>query len=196
MDNVIILGFIAAALTTFAFLPQVQNTYQLDERLTNLPVMISVIYKQEFKRMMSHAYGLIQSFLRGFTEKEFRYESDLEMSHFARISNVLSSMIATNPVRIYRIENDKISEHIGTMGLTADAYIIGDINQKILYIIFSPDLPILKKRHITTIIDTFNKTQFQFGFSKRIVENYSEVARLERKYGFTFLDFSHILSDE
>ena len=180
-------------LLCFTFPLHVKNEYQTDPRLKRLVVNISVIYKHDFKRMMSHAFGLVQSFLRGFAQKEFHYESDLRDDKFIRISTILSSMITTNPIRIYRIDNLRITEHIGTMGLTADAYIIGDINQKILYIVFDPKVSILKKRSITTVIDKFNKDRFQFGFNKRIVEDFDEISRLKSRYGFAFLDYSRIL---
>ncbi|MHA1974929.1 MAG: hypothetical protein ACTSW1_18190 [Candidatus Hodarchaeales archaeon] len=161
---------------------RVQATYTTDERLRERPSIICIIFKREFKRDMSRAHGLILSYLSKFTSEDIKTEDDLNRKKMNEIDKRLSAIITANPVRIFRITDNKIIEHMGDFYIPSDAYVIVDFEKKTLYILFDPHLSPVRKREVGIIIDKMEEKR-RGGFNKRIVDSPEEADRLLHFYG-------------
>ena len=165
-----------------AFVFRVQSTYTVDPRLSQRPTVISIIFKRAFKREISRAHGLILSYISQAT-KELINEDDLKTTKVTEIHNRLSALIATNPVRIFIVEDDDIKEHTGSLNVPADAFALADTQKNIIYIIFEKYLSPLRKRQIGTLINSLNEKYYRRRMKKRIVDSEDEATQLLNFYG-------------
>lgn len=170
-----------------AYVFRVRSTYTVDPRLSERPTVISIIFKRAFKREISRAHGLILSYLSQAT-KEFISEDDLKTTKVTEIHNRLSALIATNPVRIFIVEDDDIKEHTGSLNVPADAFALADTQKNIIYIIFEKYLSPLRRRQIGTSIDSLNEKYYRRRMTKRIVDSEDEATQLLNFYGLRHRD--------
>ena len=161
----------------------VESTYTIDPRLKERPTVVCIIFKRSLKRDISRAHGLILSYLSQVTSKDFKTEDDLKPSIMTEIHNRLSALIATNPVRIYIVEEDKIQEHTGSLDVPVDAFIIADLQKQILYIVFEDYLSPLRRRQIVILVDELNEKNYRRRLSKQIVDSSEAATRLLNFYG-------------
>jgi hypothetical protein len=162
---------------------RVQSIYTSDPRLKERPTVVCIIFKRSLKRDISRAHGLILSYLSQVTSKQFKTEQDLLPEKIDDIHKRLSAMIATNPVQIYIVEEDKIHEHTGSLDIPSDAYIIADVQKGILYIIFEEFLSPLRKRQVVILVDSLNEKTYRRRLNKQIVDSHEDATRLLNFYG-------------
>ncbi|MFX1284434.1 MAG: hypothetical protein ACFFB5_12315 [Promethearchaeota archaeon] len=170
-------------LLCLAYVFRVESTFTTDPRLKERPTVISIIFKRSLKREMSRAQGIILSYLSQMTSKDFKDENDLKPVKMEEIHNRLSALIATNPVRIYMVQDDRIQEHTGTLDMPTDAYVIADMQTNIFYIIFEPYISPLRKRQVVILVDSLNEKTYRRRFNKQIVDSEEEATRLLNFYG-------------
>ncbi|MHA2227327.1 MAG: hypothetical protein ACXAC8_19075 [Candidatus Hodarchaeales archaeon] len=166
-----------------AYVFRVKSTYTIDPRLKERPIVICIIFKRILKRNISRAHGLILSYLTQVTSKDFKKEDDLKSERMIEIHKRLASLIATNPVRIYIVEEEKIKEHLGSLDVPSDAYLIADKQKNIIYIIFDPFLSPLRKRQVVILVDALNEKTYRRRFNKKIVDSEDDASRLMNYYG-------------
>lgn len=170
-------------LLCLAYVFRVESTFTTDPRLKERPTVISIIFKRSLKREITRAQGLILSYLSQVTSKNFKNEDDLEPQKMKEIHKRLSALIATNPVRIYMVEDDRIQEHTGSLDVPADAYVIADTQKNIFFIIFEPYLSPLRKRQIVILVDSLNEKTYRRRLNKQIIDSEEEATRLMNYYG-------------
>ena len=170
-------------LLCLAYVFRVESTYTIDPRLKERPTVISIIFKRALKRAISRAQGIISSYLSQVTAKDFKNENDLEASKMEDIHKRLSALIATNPVRIYIVQDDRILEHTGSLDVPTDAYVIADMQKNIFYIIYEPFLSPLRKRQVVILVDSLNEKTYRRRFNKQIVDSEDEATQLLNFYG-------------
>jgi len=117
------------------------------------------------------------------TAKDFKNEDDLKPEKMEDIHKRLSALIATNPVRIYMIQNDLIQEHTGSLDVPTDAYVIADMQTNVFYIIFEPYISPLRKRQVVILVDSLNEKTYRRRFNKQIIDSEEEARRLLNFYG-------------
>jgi len=161
---------------------QVESTFTSDEKLNEKPCIIFIIFKQEFKREMSRTHGLILSYLSKLTSEDFRREDNLKVEKMIDINKGISDLITMNPVRIYRVIGNKITEHSGDFYIRSDAYVIADLEKKTLFVIFDNHLSPVSKPQVGLIIDSMEEKR-RGGFNKRIVDSPEEADRLIHFFG-------------
>lgn len=166
-----------------AFVFRVASSHTTDPRLTERLSIICAIFKRALKRDMSRAQGLILSYLSKITSEDLKSEDDLTDEKMKEIHKRLSALITTNPVRIYRIENDTYVEHTGEFYIPSDAYIIADIQKQTLFMIFDSHLSPVRKLQVGILIDLLNENLYKRRFNKRIVDTEDEADRLSNFYG-------------
>ncbi|UCG90551.1 MAG: hypothetical protein JSU57_02145, partial [Candidatus Heimdallarchaeota archaeon] len=152
-------------LLCLAYVFRVESTFTTDPRLKERPTVISIIFKRSLKREISRAQGIILSYLSQVTSKDFKNEDDLKAVKMEEIHNRLSALIATNPVRIYMVQDDRIQEHTGTLDVSTDAYVIADMQTNIFYIIFDPDVSPLRRRQVVILVDSLNEKTYRRRFN-------------------------------
>ena len=165
----------------YAFL--VSSTYTTDPRLERRPSVICVIFKRQLKRVVSHAQGLILSYLSNATTDLFKNEDDFTTEKMSEIDHRLTALISTNPIRIYRITNEKLIEHLDSLMIPSDAYVVADLEKKTLFIMYDPTISPVQKRKVSILIDTLNEKEFKRGFNKRIVDSEKEANQLLNFFG-------------
>ncbi len=170
-------------LLCLAYVFRVASTYTIDPRLKERPTVISIIFKRALKRAITRAQGIISSYLSQVTAKDFKNEDDLKASKMEDIHKRLSALIATNPVRIYIVHEDRIQEHTGSLDVPTDAYVIADMQKNIFYIIYEPFLSPLRKRQVVILVDSLNEKTYRRRFNKQIVDSEEEATRLLNFYG-------------
>ncbi|MFX1504628.1 MAG: hypothetical protein ACFFDC_00795 [Promethearchaeota archaeon] len=170
-------------LLCLAYVFRVESTYTIDPRLKERPTVISIIFKRVLKRAISRAQGIISSYLSQVTSKDFKKEDDLEPGKMEDIHKRLSALIATNPVRIYIVQDDSILEHTGSLDVPTDAYVIADMQKNIFYIIYEPFLSPIRKRQVVILVDSLNEKTYRRRFNKQIVDSEDEATRLLNFYG-------------
>ena len=170
-------------LLCLAYVFRVESTFTIDPRLKERPTVISIIFKRALKREITRAQGIILSYLSLVTAKDFKNEDDLEPQKMEDIHTRLSALIATNPVRIYIVEDDRIQEHTGSLDVPTDAYVIADIQKNIFYIIFESFLSPLRKRQVVILVDALNEKTYRRRFNKQIIDSEEEATRLLNFYG-------------
>lgn len=170
-------------LLCLAYVFRVESTFTIDPRLKERPTVISIIFKRALKREISRAHGLILSYLSQVTSKNFKNEDDLKPEKMGEIHNRLSALIATNPIRIYIVEDERIQEHTGSLDVPSDAFVIADMQKKIFFIIFEPYLSPLRKRQAVILVDSLNEKAYKRRLNKQIVDSQEEASRLLNYYG-------------
>ncbi|MHA2202827.1 MAG: hypothetical protein ACW991_03990 [Candidatus Hodarchaeales archaeon] len=170
-------------LLCLAYVFRVESTYTIDPRLKERPTVISIIFKRALKRAITRAQGIILSYLSQVTAKDFKNEDDLKPSKMEDIHKRLSALIATNPVRIYIVHEDRIQEHTGSLDIPTDAYVIADMQKNIFYIIYEPFLSPLRKRQVVILVDSLNEKTYRRRFNKQIVDSEEEATQLLNFYG-------------
>ncbi|MHA1941397.1 MAG: hypothetical protein ACW97P_06695 [Candidatus Hodarchaeales archaeon] len=168
---------------TLAYAFFVNSTFTTDPRLSKRPCVICVIFKRQLKRIISHAHGLILSYLSNITSDVFKTEEDLQNDKMAEIDNRLTALISTNPIRIYRVSNDKLIEHLDSLMIPSDAYIVADLEKKILFVMYDQHLSPVRKRNVSILIDKLNEKEYRRGFNKRIVDSEDEAEQLLNFFG-------------
>ncbi|MHA2053860.1 MAG: hypothetical protein ACW99F_09700, partial [Candidatus Hodarchaeales archaeon] len=101
----------------------------------------------------------------------------------AEIDNRLTALISTNPIRIYRVSNDKLIEHLDSLMIPSDAYIVADLEKKILFVMYDQHLSPVRKRNVSILIDKLNEKEYRRGFNKRIVDSEDEAEQLLNFFG-------------
>lgn len=167
----------------FAFPFLVESIYTIDPRLKERPTVVCIIFKRSLKREISRAHGLILSYLSQITSKDFKTEDDLKSEKMNEIHKRLSALIATNPVRIYIVEENEILEHTGSLDVPFDAYVIADTQKETLYIIFEEFLSPIRKRQVVILVDALNEKTYRRRLNKQIVDSEEEAMRLLNFYG-------------
>lgn len=170
-------------LLCLAYVFRVESIYTIDPRLKERPTVISIIFKRALKRAISRAQGIISSYLSQVTAKDFKKEDDLEPGKMEDIHRRLSALIATNPVRIYIVQDDSILEHTGSLDVPTDAYVIADMQKNVFYIIYEPFLSPIRKRQVVILVDSLNEKTYRRRFNKQIVDSEDEATRLLNFYG-------------
>ncbi len=170
-------------LLCLAYVFRVESTFTTDPRLKFRPTVISIIFRRALKREISRAQGIILSYLSQVTAKDFKNEDDLKPEKMEDIHKRLSALIATNPVRIYMIQNDLIQEHTGSLDVPTDAYVIADMQTNVFYIIFEPYISPLRKRQVVILVDSLNEKTYRRRFNKQIIDSEEEARRLLNFYG-------------
>ncbi len=170
-------------LLCLAYVFRVASTFTTDPRLKERPTVISIIFKRALKREISRAHGLILSYLSQVTSKNFKNEDDLEERKMKDIHNRLSALIATNPIKIYLVEDDRIQEHTGSLDVPSDAFVIADMQKNIFYIIFEPYLSPLRRRQVVILVDSLNEKAYRRRLNKQIVDSKEEATQLLNYYG-------------
>lgn len=166
-----------------AFPFRVDSTFTIDPRLKERPTVICIIFKRSLKREISRAHGLILSYLSQMTSKDFKTEEDLKAEKMTAIHRRLSALIATNPIRIYIVEENTIKEHTGSLDVPFDAFVIADVQKEICYIVFEEFLSPLRKRQVVILVDALNEKTYRRRLSKQIVDSSESAERLLNFYG-------------
>ncbi|MHA1975956.1 MAG: hypothetical protein ACW98F_13565 [Candidatus Hodarchaeales archaeon] len=161
----------------------VKSTFTTDPRLDRRPSVICVIFKRRLKRIMSHAHGLILSYLSNIIPDLFKTEDDFTQEKMNEIDARLTALISTNPIRIYRVSKDDLIEHIDPVMIPSDAYIVADLEKKTLFVLYDQHLSPVRKRNVSIMIDGLNERIYRRGFSKRIVDSEEEKEQLLNFFG-------------
>ncbi len=161
----------------------VNATFTTDSRLNKRPSVICVIFKRQLKRIISHAHGLILSYLSNVTPDIFKTEEDFVQDKMKEIDSRLTSLISTNPIRIYRVSKDKLIEHIDPVMIPSDAYVVADLEKKTLFVLYDQHLSPVRKRNVSIMIDTLNEKEYRRGFNKRIIDSEEEIEQLLNFFG-------------
>lgn len=165
----------------YAFL--VDSTFTTDPRLQKRPSVICVIFKRKLKRIISHAQGLILSYISNATNNLFKNEDDFTKENMSEINHRLTALISTNPIRIYRISNEELKEHLDQLMIPSDAYVVADLEKKTLFIMYDPHISPVQKRKVSILIDSLNEKEFRRGFQKRVVDSEAEATQLLNFFG-------------
>ncbi len=168
---------------TLAYAFFVNSTFTTDPRLSKRPCVICVIFKRQLKRVISHAHGLILSYLSNVTGEVFKTEEDFQKEKMVEIDNRLTALISTNPIRIYRVSNNDLIEHLDPLMIPSDAYIVADLEKKILFVMYDKHLSPVRKRNVSILIDSLNEKEYRRGFNKRIVDSEEEAEKLLNFFG-------------
>ncbi len=161
----------------------VKSTFTTDPRLNKRPSVICIIFKRQLKRIMSHAHGLILSYLSNVTPDIFITEDDFEKEKMKEIDSRLTALISTNPIRIYRVSKNQLIEHIDPVMIPSDAYVVADLEKKTLFVLYDQHLSPVRKRNVSIMIDSLNEKEYRRGFSKRIVDSEEEKEQLFNFFG-------------
>ncbi|PWI48707.1 hypothetical protein CEE45_05715 [Candidatus Heimdallarchaeota archaeon B3_Heim] len=161
----------------------VNAMFTIDPRLNKRPSVICVIFKRQLKRIISHAHGLILSYLSNVTPDIFKTEEDFIQDKMKEIDSRLTALISTNPIRIYRVSKDKLIEHIDPVMIPSDAYVVADLEKKTLFVLYDQHLSPVRKRNVSIMIDTLNEKEYRRGFNKRIVDSEEEIEQLLNFFG-------------
>ena len=161
----------------------VKSTFTTDPRLNKRPSVICVIFKRRLKRIMSHAHGLILSYLSNVTPDVFKTEDDFNQEKMKEIDTRLTALISTNPIRIYRVLKENLIEHIDPIMIPSDAYVVADLEKKTLFVLYDQHLSPVRKRNVSIMIDSLNEKEYRRGFSKRIVDSEEEKEQLLNFFG-------------
>ena len=168
----------------FSFI--VDATFTTDPRLEERPTIICIIFKRSMKREISQAQGLILSYISQQASKEFKTEEDLKnKKKMNDINNRLSSLVSSNPVKIFIVEGNTIREHTGSLHIPHDAFVIADPQKSVLYIVFEDFLSSIRKREIVILVDGINQKRYRRRLKKEIVDSEESTTRLLNFYGFT-----------
>jgi hypothetical protein len=132
---------------------------------------------------MSHAHGLILSYLSNGTPEMFKSEDDFTLEKMREIDTRLTALISTNPIRIYRVSKDKLVEHIDPVMIPSDAYVVADLEKKTLFVLYDQHLSPVRKRNVSVLIDSLNEKKYRRGFNKRIVDSEEEKEKLLNFFG-------------
>lgn len=170
-------------LLTLAYAFFVESTITSDPRLSKRPCVICVIFKRHLKRIISHAHGLILSYLSNVTSNVFKNEEDFQNEKILEIDKRLTALISTNPIRIYRVSNDELIEHLDQLMIPSDAYVVADLEKKILFVMYDQHLSPVRKRNVSILIDGLNEKEYRRGFNKRIVDSEDEAEQLLNFFG-------------
>jgi hypothetical protein len=161
----------------------VESTFTTDPRLKKRPSVICVIFKRQLKRIIAHAQGLILSYLSNTVIDIFKTEEDFQKEKMAEIDQRLTALISTNPIRIFRISGDRLIDHLDPIMIPSDAYVVADLEKKVLYIIYDKHLSPVQRRKASIQIDSLNEKEFRRGFTKRIVDSEEEAEKLLNFFG-------------
>ncbi len=161
----------------------VKSTFTTDPRLNNRPSVICVIFQRQLKRIVSHAQGLILSYLSNVTPDIFQTEDDFIPEKIKEIDTRLTALISTNPIRIYRVSKDKLIEHIDPVMIPSDAYVVADLEKKTLFVLYDQHLSPVRKRNVSIMIDSLNEKEYRRGFNKRIIDSEEEKEQLLNFFG-------------
>lgn len=161
----------------------VKSTFTTDPRLKKRPSVICIVFKRQLKRIVSHAHGLIFSYLSNVTPELFRTEDDFITVKMREIDTRLTALISTNPIRIYRVSRDTLVEHIDPIMIPSDAYVVADLEKKTLFVLYDQHLSPVQKRNVSIMIDGLNGKEYRRGFNKRIVDSEEEKEQLLNFFG-------------
>ncbi|MFW9855535.1 MAG: hypothetical protein ACFFFG_10765 [Candidatus Thorarchaeota archaeon] len=169
----------------FSFI--VEAVFTTDPRLKERPTIICIIFKRSMRREMSRAQGLIQSYISQQVTKDFKTESDLkDNKKMNEIHDRLSALISSNPVQIFIVEGNSIQEHIGSLHIPHDAFVIADPQKSLLYIVFEKFLSSVRKREIVILADGINEKKYRRRLKKEIVDSEESTTHLLNYYGLSF----------
>ena len=161
----------------------VDSTFTTDPRLKRRPSVISVIFRKRLKRIVSHAHGLILSYLSNAVPEFFKNEDDFILEKMNDIDKRLTDLMTTNPIRIYRVAKDKLIEHLDNLFIPSDAYVVADLEKKTLFVMYDQHLSPVRKRAVSILIDSLNERTYRRGFNKRIVDSEEEAEQLLNFFG-------------
>ncbi|MHA1236196.1 MAG: hypothetical protein ACTSQ9_00870 [Candidatus Hodarchaeales archaeon] len=161
----------------------VDSTFTTDPRLKKRPSVISVIFRKELRRIVSHAHGLILSYLSNSVPRLFINEEDFIPEKMIEIDKRLTDLMTTNPIRIYRVVKEKLIEHLDNLFIPSDAYVVADLQKKTLFVMYDQHLSPVRKRAVSILIDILNEKTYRRGFNKRIVDSEEESERLLHFFG-------------
>ena len=161
----------------------VDSTFTTDPRLKKRPSVISVIFRKQLKRVVSHAHGLILSYLSNSVPELFKNEEDFIPEKMNEIDKRLTALMTTNPIRIYRVQKDELVEHLDNLYIPSDAYVVADLEKKTLFVMYDQHLSPVRKRVVSVLIDSLNERIYRRGFNKRIVDSEEEAEGLLNYFG-------------